>query len=199
MTSLIRQDSGDIPASAPSPAKLAHVVLRTSQFEPMRDWYQTVLCARTVFADHGLAFLSYDEEHHRIALLHAADLRPQAKGTAGVHHVAFTYATLGELVLTYERLKAIGIEPVYCTNHGPTTSLYYRDPDLNQIELQVDNFDTVDEATAFFYSTAFNDNPIGVDFDPADLARRYHAGESEASIKRRDCGGRRGLDTLPLT
>ena len=199
MTMTVQQASADTPASAPSPSKLAHVVLRTSQFALMQDWYQTVLCAKTVFADHGLAFLSYDEEHHRIALLRGADLRPQVKGTAGVHHVAFTYATLGQLVLTYERLKTLGIEPVYCTNHGPTTSLYYRDPDLNQIELQIDNFDNIDEATAFFYSSAFNDNPIGVDFDPAELARRYHSGEDEASIKRRDLGGRRGLDTLPLS
>lgn len=37
-------------------------------------------------------------------------------------------------------------------NHGPTTSLYYRDPDGNQIETQVDNFETAEEATAFMNS-----------------------------------------------
>lgn len=184
--------------SSPVPAKLAHVVLRTSQFQPMQDWYRQVLAARTIYADGGLAFLTYDDEHHRVALLNAPDLKPQVDGVAGVHHVAFTYATLGDLVVTYERLSALGIVPVYCTNHGPTTSMYYQDPDGNQIELQVDNFDTIEEATAFFYSPDFAENPIGVDFDPATLARRFHAGEGDALIKRRQSVGKRGLDSLPL-
>lgn len=184
--------------AVPVPAKLAHVVLRTSQFQQMQDWYRQVLAARTIYADSGLAFLSYDEEHHRVALLNAPDLKPQAEGMAGVHHVAFTYATLGDLVVTFERLCAADIMPVYCTNHGPTTSMYYQDPDGNQIELQVDNFDTIEEATAFFYSPEFAENSIGVDFDPAELARRYHAGEAEPDIKRRARIGQRGLDSLPL-
>ncbi len=183
---------------APVPAKLAHVVLRTSQFAAMQEWYLSVLAARTIYADAGLAFLTYDEEHHRVALLNAPDLAPQGAGMAGVHHVAFTYANLGDLVATFERLRDLAIMPVYCTNHGPTTSLYYQDPDGNQIELQVDNFDTIEEATAFFYSPEFGENPIGVDFDPAELARRFHAGEADADIKRRPSIGQRGLDSLPL-
>ena len=50
------------------PAKLAHVVLRTAHFDEAIDWYQTVLGAFTVFRSDALAFLTYDEEHHRIAL-----------------------------------------------------------------------------------------------------------------------------------
>ena len=41
---------------------------------------------------------------------------------------------------SYARLKGLGIEPDACVNHGVTTSLYYADPDGNQVELQVDNF-----------------------------------------------------------
>lgn len=187
-----------IPAAVPVPAKLAHVVLRTSQFQRMQDWYRAVLAARTTYADHGLAFLTYDDEHHRVALLHTPGLQQQAEGAAGVHHVAFTYATLGDLVATFERLRGLDIAPVYCTNHGPTTSMYYQDPDGNQIELQVDNFATIEAATDFFYSPDFAENPIGVDFDPAELARRYHSGEGDAAIKRRARIGQRGLDSLPL-
>jgi catechol 2,3-dioxygenase-like lactoylglutathione lyase family enzyme len=181
-----------------SPDRLAHVVLRSSQFDALVHWYTTVLGATVAFSDGNLAFLSYDEEHHRIAVLNMPGLAPQREGTAGVHHMAFTYASLGDLVNTYERLAAEGIRPVCCLNHGPTTSMYYADPDGNQVELQVDNYDTVQEAGAFFYSDAFARNPIGVDFDPAELARRFHAGEDEASIKKRPDGGARGLDTLNL-
>ena len=179
-----------------SPVRLAHVVLRSSQFDALVEWYKMVLGASIAFSDGHLAFLSYDEEHHRIAVLNIPGLQPQVAGVAGMHHMAFTYASLGDLVATYERLGKSGINPVTCINHGPTTSMYYADPDGNQVELQVDNYDTVEKAGEFFYSPAFAKNPIGVDFEPAELARRFHAGEDEASIKQRPDSGARGLDTL---
>src|SRR5206468_284961 len=58
------------PATQPiRPAKFAHFVLRTGQLETMANWYQTVLAARVVFRDERLCFLSYDDEHHRVALI----------------------------------------------------------------------------------------------------------------------------------
>lgn len=184
--------------AAISPQRLAHVVFRTSQFDALVEWYKTVLCAKIAFSDGNLAFLAYDEEHHRIAVLNIPGLQRQPDGMVGMHHMAFTYASLSDLVTTYERLDKLGIRPVTCINHGPTTSMYYADPDGNQVELQVDNYDTVEEAGTFFYSPAFATNPIGVDFEPAELARRFYAGEDEAAIKKRPDSGARGLDTLNL-
>ena len=181
-----------------SPARLAHVVLRSSQFDALVEWYQTVLCAKIAFSDGALAFLTYDEEHHRIAVLNIPGLQRQPDGMTGMHHMAFTYASLSDLVTNFERLDQLGIRPVTCINHGPTTSMYYADPDGNQVELQIDNYDTVEEAGLFFYSPAFAKNPIGVDFDPADLVRRFYAGEDEAGIKKRPDSGARGLDSLNL-
>ena len=63
-----------------------------------------------------------------------------ASNARGLEHVAFTYASLGDLLDTYERLRELGITPYWSINHGPTTSLYYRDPDGNGIELQIDSF-----------------------------------------------------------
>lgn len=181
-----------------SPQRLAHFVLRTSQFEQLVDWYQTVLGATPAFKNELLAFLSYDEEHHRVAILNVPDLRPQPEGVTGVHHCAFTYATLADLMSTYERLRDKGIRPVFPINHGPTTSLYYADPDGNQIELQVDNYDNIEDATAFFYSQAFAENPIGVEFDPDELLRRLRDGEPEEDLKRRPDIGKRGLADIKL-
>lgn len=181
-----------------SPQKLAHFVLRTSRFEDLVDWYQTVLGAVPAFKNDFLAFLSYDEEHHRVAILNVPDLEPQPEGVVGVHHNAFTYGSLTDLLETYERLSGKGILPVFPINHGPTTSLYYADPDGNQIELQVDNYPTIEEATAFFYSEAFAENPIGVEFDPNELLRRLRAGEPEEDLKRRPDIGKRGLADIKL-
>ena len=107
-----------------SPAKLAHVVLRTAQMKAMLDWDVLVLDGRVAHEGEYLAFMTYDEEHHRVAFaVTGASERPDDKHT-GLHHVAFTYTSLGDLVGTYERLKPFGIQPTVTINHGPTTSIY---------------------------------------------------------------------------
>jgi catechol-2,3-dioxygenase len=166
------------------PAKFAHAVFKTTRFETMKDWWCTVLGARVVFGNVFIAFLTYDDEHHRIALVNDTGLETRAERTAGLEHIAYTYATLGDLLATYERLKAAGITPYWCINHGPTTSMYYRDPDGNQVELQVDNFPTVEELDAFFRSGSFAANPIGVNFDPERLLERFRHGDPVSELVR---------------
>jgi catechol-2,3-dioxygenase len=165
-----------------APVQLAHIVRRTSRFAAMLAWYQSVLAAEIVHADDMLAFLTYDQEHHRIALAAIPGLEDQPAMAAGTDHVAFTYADLGDLLYTYERLRAVGIEPFWCINHGPTTSLYYKDPDGNRVELQVDNMPTAESIDRWMKSGEFAANPIGVVFDPDDLLARYRAGEPQASL-----------------
>jgi catechol-2,3-dioxygenase len=176
------------------PRKFAHVVLRTSRYHEVVDFYKALLCAHSTFSNDILSFLTYDEEHHRIAVLNVSGLQDQQRGAAGVHHVAFTYDSLADLIANYERAKLQNIEPVWCTNHGPTTSFYYRDPDGNQLELQVENFATVEESIEFLHSPEFAENPIGVDFDPEELARRLRAGEPEVELKKRPHSAPRGFD-----
>lgn len=62
-------------------------------------------------------------------------------------------------------------------NQGPTTSLYYEDPDGNRIEFQVENFDSTEELNAFVRSSAFAENPFEVEFDPVRLLERYCNGD----------------------
>lgn len=173
------------PAVVRRPTKLAHVVLRTKHFDEAIAWYQEVLGAFTVFRNEKLAFLTYDDEHHRLALVplpeHAPD-RPE--GAPGLEHIGFTYASIGDLLATYRRLAHADITPVWAVNHGPTTSLYYRDPDGNEIELQADNFDGLDELIQWFATGAFAVNPIGPVVDPEELAARWEAGEDEAALCR---------------
>ena len=160
-----------------APIRLAHIVRRTTRFGEMIVWYRTVLAAEIAHADDMLAFLTYDDEHHRIAIARIPGLEEQSPSAAGTDHVAFTYADLGDLLQTYSRLKSEGIEPFWSINHGPTTSLYYKDPDGNKVELQVDNFATADECNAWMRSDAFAANPIGVVLEPDELLARYRAGE----------------------
>ena len=181
------------------PTTLAHIVLKSPNFTSMVAWYKAALGARASYENPVMSFLTYDHEHHRVAIVNL----PQSQTAkdrmlaAGLEHIAFTYPTLKDLVAAYKQRKALGIVPVWCVNHGPTTSMYYQDPDGNKIEFQVDAFKTAEEATAYFTSPDFAENPIGVDFDPEDLARKVESGEDEEQLLERANIGPRGIDSVP--
>ena len=180
-----------------APAYLAHIVFKTPNFNRMVDWWCTVLEAQPSMANDDLAFLTFDEEHHRIAIVNMPALLPLPRFVRGMDHVAFTYRSLTDLLMTHQRLKDAGILPVWCTNHGPTTSLYYADPDGNKAELQIENFDSAEDMLSWAEGPDFSDNPIGVDFDPDELYARLCAGEPEGELKRRPNIGPRKLSSVP--
>ncbi|KEF61052.1 uncharacterized protein A1O9_02617 [Exophiala aquamarina CBS 119918] len=185
-------------ASVLPPMKLAHVVLRTSNFSSMKQFYETFLGAHVAFENELFSFITYDDEHHRIGIINIPGVGAKNPLTAGLEHIAFTYKTLDELAMSYLQRKENGIEPFWTTNHGPTTSVYYKDPDGNILETQVDNFDTNEEVNDFIQSSAYKTNPIGVDFEMGDLMKRLQSGEDHASIKRRTEIGPRSIDTVPV-
>jgi catechol 2,3-dioxygenase-like lactoylglutathione lyase family enzyme len=164
------------------PSKFAHVVYQTRRYDEMIAWYCKVFGARIVHRDPALAFLTYDDEHHRFAFANLDTTRPGGtdrddRGTIGVNHVAYTYATVSDLLETYARLKDEGIEPYWSIHHGITLSNYYRDPDGNRMEFQVD------ADLGFMDSPDFAANPIGVEVDMDDLLARYCAGEDPDRLK----------------
>jgi catechol-2,3-dioxygenase len=168
-----------------APVKFAHIVFRTSQKAEMVDWYRTVFEAEPALENPFLTFLTFDDEHHRIAIVGMDGLEAPGPQAAGMEHCAFTYASLGDLLTTYRRLRDAGIEPYWCINHGPNLSFYYRDPDGNQVELQIDVFDSAQAVNDWYEDSDFAANPIGVKFDPDDLIRRFEAGEPQATLTER--------------
>jgi catechol-2,3-dioxygenase len=171
-----------------SPALFAHFVVRSSNYAAMRAWYLTVLNARVVHDDGRLCFMTYDDEHHRLALVNVPGLSKPAADTWGLSHLAYSYNSLRDLLSTYVRLRDQGIVPFRPINHGPTVSMYYHDPDGTGIELQVDTFPTKREAQEWFGREAFKENPIGVLFDPEELVKAFEAGVPEEELLTRPSG-----------
>lgn len=167
--------------------KLVHIVLMTKQLPELRAWYSTVLGAHVVYENPGLCFLTFDEEHHRLALISPpAPLDERTPLTTGMHHSAYTFGSLSELMEKYTALKRVGIEPLTPIQHGVTTSLYYRDPDGNMVEFQIDNFTSPTEATAYMHGAEFAGDPIGPAFDPQLMADALQAGTSVAELTTRE-------------
>ena len=66
-----------------SPSMFAHFVLRTSNRGPLRDWYLKVLNARQVFENEYISFITYDDEHHRVAFVQMDRARRRRRRQSG--------------------------------------------------------------------------------------------------------------------
>ncbi len=173
-----------------APIRISHIVLQTDNPKALQDWYCTVLDGEMVHDAGLISFMSFDDEHHRVAFITPGELdrrQPAEDGfragrETGLHHIAFTLESIGDLLETYARLKDKGIRPFWCVNHGVTTSMYFRDPDNNQVELLVDNFATAAENQAYMKSEAFAQNPIGREYDPDALLARWRSGASAQEL-----------------
>lgn len=159
------------------PARLAHIVFRTNQLDVMIEWYCRVLEARIVFRNESIAFLTYDEEHHRVAIIGGDFPVAGERPRVGFYHAAFAYDTLEALLDTGDRLAKEGVYPWRLIHHGPTISYYYADPDGNDVELQVDCFENADDATAYMESEQFRSNPVGTIVDSKYLRDQLNRGE----------------------
>lgn len=168
------------------PIKFAHVVYQTRRYDEMIAWYCDVFEARVVHGDPALTFLTYDDEHHRMAFANLDALAPgksgpDERGPIGVNHVAYTYASVGDLLDTYRRLRDKGIRPYWSIHHGMTLSNYYQDPDGNRMEFQVDTC-SAEEGEAFMRGEAFAANPLGIEVDMEELLAKVEAGADPAGF-----------------
>jgi catechol-2,3-dioxygenase len=195
------------PAEPPGRAAvrptLHHFGLTTANLTAMVEWYAAVLgMAPTHRAEPAVGaharsrwrttWVTNDRANHRIAIMALSELADDAQRSRhkGFHHVAFEYPTLDDLLATYARLRDLGIEPVRAADHGPTTSLYYEDPDRNTIELLVDNFGDGEQSGEFMRTSPhFASNPMGTDVDPEQLLGARAAGMSVAEVHERAYAG----------
>lgn len=184
MTAATEKRKVDADSAPTSPRLFAHAVFATPNYQQMIDWYCNVLNARVVAGGPMLSFLTFDDEHHRLAFINRPKLVTRDGKQAGVDHLAYTLPDIGTLLNTYARLKKNGILPVWPVNHGLTTSLYYQDPDGGRVELQVENFPTVEELQGWFKRPDFAANPVGVEFDPEALIKLYESGAPLSEMRR---------------
>ena len=152
----------------------------------MRDWYCTVLDGHVVYQNGTLSFITFDDEHHRVALLHPpVPFERKTPATAAMHHTAYTFAGIDDLLGRYERLRDKGIRPAVCIAHGVTSSMYYRDPDGSFVELQIDAFAHPDEATAYMRGPEYGADAVGPAFDPEEMLRRRRSGATAEQLSGR--------------
>ena len=140
---------------------------------------QPVLHGYVVYQDQALCFITYEDEHHRVALMSPpVQLECKRPTTASVHHVAYTFENVGALLDRYVLLRDQEIAPAVCIAHGVTTSIYYQDPDANFVEMQIDNFSTPADATNYMLGPEYANDSVGPAFDPEVMLAARRAGTS---------------------
>jgi acetyl-CoA acetyltransferase len=110
-----------------------------------------------------------------------------------MHDFGTTSAQLTEIALAQRHGAAL--HPLSVNGHrGELTiddvinsrmiaDLYYQDPDGNNLELQIDSFPTTQELQDYFERDPdYAANPLGAEFDPDELVRKYEAGVPFAEL-----------------
>jgi catechol 2,3-dioxygenase len=188
-------------ADTPIRPTFHHFNLKTTRLQELIDWYATVVGAEVTFQDATGAWLTNDVANHRIALLCFPGFvdDPDRETRTGMHHSAFEYERFADLNDSYLRLREAGIEPDICIDHGMTLSYYYKDPDGNRVELQVDNFGDWQASKEWMgTSPDFHANPIGVFVDPARIAEVAASGEPFPEIHSRAMAGELSPSRPPI-
>ena len=180
--------------------RLQHIALATGNMDAMIAWYRTVVGMninhrRAAKPDpsykgppFGAAWISNDEVHQRIALFEFPRLAVDSdkQRHTHMHHFAFQYETLEDLLGTYARLKALDIVPAVAVDEGVQISFYYDDPDKNRVELNVGNFRS--EWTASEYMK--NEQRIQrAEIDPDKMLEALKAGASAWELHERALAG----------
>lgn len=187
-----------MPSQSVTSPILHHVTLKTLQLEAMIDWYELVVGMRVTHQFDGGAWLTNDAANHRLALLAPPGLRddPDKLAHTGLHHIAYEYGSMDDLLDTYVRLTNRGILPHACVDHGMTMSFYYVDPDGNSVELQCDEFGDWAKSSDFMRSSPeFAADPIGVTLQPDLVLAARDAGASPEEIHQRAYAGEFSPDT----
>jgi catechol-2,3-dioxygenase len=170
-----------------------HALLKTARLQEMIDWYAAVVGTEPVFQAPGIAFLSNDGANHRISMVSNPQFvaNPNFRKSVGMHHLAFEYESVDDLLNTWQRLHDdYGYKPHVAVHHGMTLSFYYVDPENNSVELQADVFGDWKKSNVWMQtSPQFKANPIGTFVDPSAMVAARSAGIRTQELLRRAYAG----------
>jgi catechol 2,3-dioxygenase len=172
----------------------------TMHLAEMVAWYELVCGLQPVYYSEQAAWLTNDAANHRIALIAFPGIKaPVDKPhTAGLHHVAFEYASITPWMDNYIRLRDNGVTPVLSVDHGMTMSMYYVDPEGNGVEIQFDVFTDWSKSKEWMWaSREFSEDQIGPQFDPEKLLAAYLEGIPADDLHRRAYAGEYVPDNPP--
>jgi catechol 2,3-dioxygenase len=154
-------------ANSPVRPNLSHMGIYVRNLNQMRAFYVDVL--GLIESDHGhgttapneYVFLTADPTKHHQLLL--ASGRPSDAQISTVNQMSFKLPDLDALRTLHDRVKKHGVERLRKVSHGNAWSVYFHDPEGNQVELYVD--------TPWYVAQPHSD-PLDLDLPNDEIVRR---------------------------
>lgn len=131
-----------------APRRLAHANMFVSDYVKACDFYRNVFGFAEAYRqpDNLASFLSNGNTYHDFALVDIRSKYARKGQKPGLNHLAFEVKSEAELVASYERARAAGVEFLACANHDVAYSIYLHDPDGNEVEFYADVVENWEEA-----------------------------------------------------
>ncbi|MBT3532937.1 MAG: biphenyl-2,3-diol 1,2-dioxygenase [Rhodospirillaceae bacterium] len=120
--------------------KLGHVVLKMRDLEKAKGFYRDILGLKITEEREGFGvFFRFHEYHHDIAVFKVDDdAGSPEQNQVGLSHLALVADSLETVKAMYRRLKEHNVPIVRTVDHGVTKSVYFKDPEGNELEIYCD-------------------------------------------------------------
>ena len=117
--------------------RVGHLVIRMRDLEQAKHFYGDILGMQVADEREGVGvFFRFDDYHHDIGVFKLPENAPgPCKEQVGLAHFALIVDSLGDLKAVFHRLKEHGVAILRAEDHGITQSIYFEDPDGNEVEV----------------------------------------------------------------
>ncbi len=117
--------------------RVGHVVLKMRDLDAAKQFYGDILGMKIADErkDFGV-FFRFNDYHHDIAVFKVQEDAPlPERNQVGLAHVALVADGLDTVKSMYNRLKENNVEGIRTADHGVTKSVYFKDPEGNELEI----------------------------------------------------------------
>ena len=119
--------------------RTGHLVLRVKDLERSRRFFTEILGLKISCQNERMVFFSSDfnANHHMLAITQAKGNgpMPDPEKQVGMAHAAYELENFAALQEAYRIFKEKGVSICDTVFHGATKSIYFLDPDGNQLEV----------------------------------------------------------------
>lgn len=182
-----------------APDDFHHVAWKTMQYDEMIDFYSRLFHCKPLYSSKDITFLTFDEEHHRIAIANTSAalvnnmsflqrsivnflvsirnfINRVTPSLVGLDHISYRVDSIDSWFNFYHKAKDNGLDPAWSINHGWISGIYYRDPDGHLVEIFYEHFRSAEEFRSGSIAPDFSEEPIGTNMDIDILYDMYKSG-----------------------
>ena len=146
--------------------RVGHVVIKMRDLDAAKRFYRDILGMKVTDEREGFGvFFRFQDYHHDIAVFKVNDDADSPKrNQVGLAHIALVADSFDTVKAMYQRLKAHDVPIVRTVDHGITKSVYFTDPEGNELEIYCE----VPEVDWHEVDTIIKADPINLETASAD-------------------------------